>query len=91
MVTGVVPSPPQHVALFFVAHRIQHSHYSSIFIECSYLTLSRFPPINFFMQEKVPTSMHSVRLEPTKLILIGTRATYQASGDADSNVIVITR
>ena len=26
--------------------------------------------------------MHSVRLEPTKLILIGTRTTYQASGGA---------
>ena len=26
--------------------------------------------------------MHSVRLEPTKLILIGTRTTYQAAGDA---------
>ena len=27
--------------------------------------------------------MHSVRLEPTKMILIGTRTTYQATGDAD--------
>ena len=26
--------------------------------------------------------MHSVRLEPTKLILTGTRTTYQATGDA---------
>ena len=26
--------------------------------------------------------MHLVRLEPTKLILIGTRTTYQATGDA---------
>ena len=26
--------------------------------------------------------MHSVRLEPTKLILVGTRTTYQATGDA---------
>ena len=26
--------------------------------------------------------MYSVRLEPTKLILIGTRTTYQATGDA---------
>ena len=26
--------------------------------------------------------MHSVRLEPTKLIWIGTRTTYQATGDA---------
>ena len=30
------------------------------------------------MQE-FPTSMHSVRLEPTKLILVGTRTTYQAT------------
>ena len=36
----------------------------------------------FFMQEKAPTSMHSVRLEPTKLILIAARTTYQATGDA---------
>ena len=32
------------------------------------------------MQEIVPTSMHSVRLEPTGLILIGTWTTYQATG-----------
>ena len=36
------------------------------------------------MQEKFPSSMHSVRLEPTKLILIGTRTTYQATGDSQS-------
>ena len=30
--------------------------------------------------------MHSVRLEPTKLMLIGTRTTYQATGDAVSRV-----
>ena len=35
---------------------------------------------HFFMQEKVPTGMHSVRLEPAKLFLIGTRTTYQATG-----------
>ena len=35
-----------------------------------------------FLQEIVPTILHSVRLEPTKLILIGTRTTYQAAGDA---------
>ena len=35
------------------------------------------------MHEKAPTSMHSMRLEPAKLILIGTRTTcYQATGDA---------
>ena len=26
--------------------------------------------------------VHSVRIEPTKLILVGTRITYQATGDA---------
>ena len=26
--------------------------------------------------------MHSVRLEPTKSVLIGSRTTYQATGDA---------
>ena len=29
--------------------------------------------------------MHSVGLEPTKLILIGTRTTYQSTGDAGCN------
>ena len=82
VVTSVYPSLPPITCLFFVAQRVQHSHCSSIFIECSLLTFSRFPRINFLMQEKAPTSKHSVRLEPTKLILIGTRATYQATGDA---------
>ena len=38
-----------------------------------------------FMEEKVPTStyVHSARIEPAKLIfLVGTRITYQATGDA---------
>ena len=34
---------------------------------------------HFFRQEQVPTSMHSVRLEPTKLILLGTRTTYSST------------
>ena len=36
------------------------------------------------MQEKVPTTMyvHSVRIELAKLIFVGTRITYQATGDA---------
>ena len=32
--------------------------------------------------------MHTVRLEPTKPILIGTLTTYQATGDAGSVVVV---
>ena len=31
---------------------------------------------SFWNQEKVPTSMHSMRLEHKKLILVGTRTTY---------------
>ena len=42
------------------------------------ITVSRFPPTNF--HDKVLTSMHSVGLEPTKLILVGTRTTYEATG-----------
>ena len=34
------------------------------------------------MQGNVCTSMNSVILEPTKLTLVGTRTTYQATGDA---------
>ena len=30
--------------------------------------------------------MHSVRIESTKLILVGTRITYQATGDAGQYV-----
>ena len=41
------------------------------------------------MQEKVPTSMYSMRLEPTKLTLIGTRTTYQATGDAGTIVYLV--
>ena len=51
VVTGVVPSP-RYVPSIFVAHRVQHSHCSSIFIECCYLTLSRFPLINFLCKKK---------------------------------------
>ena len=35
---------------------------------------------------KVPTSMHSAKLEPTKLTLTDTRTTYQATGDADVGI-----
>ena len=47
----------RHVPSIFIARRVQHSHCSSIFIECCQLTLSRFPLVIviFFMQEKVPT------------------------------------
>ena len=34
--------------------------------------------------------MHSVRIELAKLILVGTRITYQATGDAGISMYVIT-
>ena len=34
--------------------------------------------------------MHSVRLKPTKLVLVGTRTTYQATGDAIYIIIYIS-
>ena len=84
VVTGVVLSPPRYVPLIFIAHTVQHSHCSSIFIECCQLTLSRFPLINFyFYPRKSPYEyVHSVRIELAKLILVGTRITYEATGDA---------
>ena len=36
VVTGVVASSPRYLPSIFIAHRIQHSHCSSIFIECCY-------------------------------------------------------
>ena len=43
---------------------------------------SRASRESFFVQEKSLTNVHSVRLEPTKLILVGPRTTYQATGGA---------
>ena len=40
------------------------------------------------MQERVLTSVHSVKLEPANRILAGTRTTYQATGDASCRRLV---
>ena len=73
-------SPPER-AFIFIAHRVQHSHCSSIFIECCQLTLSRFPLINY--ARKSPDEyVHSVTIEVTKLILVCTRITCQVTKDA---------
>ena len=34
VVSGVISSPPYDVPSVFIAHRVQHSHCLSIFIEC---------------------------------------------------------
>ena len=78
--------PGIYVPSIFVAHRVQHSHCSSILIECSYHnSRSRASRLSILRKKKpllVRACMHSVRLEPTKLVLIGTRTTYRATGDA---------
>ena len=57
VVTGVYHSPSRYVPCIFVAHRVQHSRCSSMFIECSQLTLLRFPLIiNFVVQGGSPCS-----------------------------------
>ena len=40
VVTGVVPSSPRFLPSIFIAHRVQQSHCSSIFIEYSVLLLT---------------------------------------------------
>ena len=44
--------------------------------------LSRFPLINFYARKSPYEYVHSVRIELPKMILVGTRITYRATGDA---------
>ena len=44
--------------------------------------LSRFPLINFYARKNPYEYVQSVRIELAKLILVGTRITYQATADA---------
>ena len=76
-------SPPG-TCLYFLS-RIGFSICSSF---SSNVDNSRFRAFRYtiFMQEKVLTSMHSVRLEPMKLILVGTRTTYEATGETMSMI-----
>ena len=63
-------------------YRVQHSHYWSIFIECYELAISRFRLIKFHAEKSPYEYVHSVRIGLAKLILVGTRITYQPTGDA---------
>ena len=56
VVTGVVPSSPRHVPSIFIAHRVQHSHCSSISSNVAN-SRSRAFRYSIFMQEKVPSRM----------------------------------
>ena len=50
-VTQGRPFCPPVRAFTFIAHRVQHSHCSLIFVECRSLMLSRFPPINLYARK----------------------------------------
>ena len=65
-----------------MAHRVQHSHCSSIFIEILQTHVLALSADDFLTKKNSVRVWHSVRIEPTKLIIVGTRTTYQATGDA---------
>ena len=82
--------PPRYVPSIFVAHRVQHSHCSSIhrMLQTHALALSASHILCKKKSLRVRGYVHSVRIELAKLILVGTRITYQATGDAG---IICTR
>ena len=83
VVTGVYPPPPRYGPLFFVTHRVHSAFLLLVDFHRKKVTHALALSDNqFLFQEKAPTSMHSARLEPTKLVLTGTRTTYQATADA---------
>ena len=68
-VTGVVPSPPRFLPSFFIAHRVQQSHRSSIFHRVSLTHALAFSASQFVRKKKSPrlyTRMHSGGFELTK-------------------------
>ena len=72
VVTGVVPpsSPPVLAFIFFIAHRVQQSHCSSIFhrvLLTHALALSASQFVHKKKSQRIYTSMHSVGPELTKL------------------------
>ena len=71
MVPVVVPSPTRSLPSIFFAHRVQQSHYSSIFNRVLLLTHAlAFSASQFVGKEKSPriySSMHSETFELTKL------------------------
>ena len=70
MVTGVVPSAPRFLPSIFIAHRVQQSPCSSIFLSSVANSSSRAFRKSIYAQEKVPTILyvcHSGGLELTKL------------------------
>ena len=70
VVTGVVPSPPRFLPTVFIAHRVQQSHCTSIshrVLLTHALALSASQFVHKKKSLRICTSMHSARLELTKL------------------------
>ena len=70
VVTRVVPSPPRFLSSFFIAHRVQQSHCSSIFhrvLLTHPLALSASQSVHKKKSLRIYASMHSEGLELTKL------------------------
>ena len=70
VVTGVVPSSPGFLPSIFIAHRVQHSHCSSIFHRMLLTRALALSASHFVHKKKSPltyTGMHSGGFELTKL------------------------
>ena len=78
--------PPGHVPSFLsrIGFRIPTARRFSS--NCCYLMFSRFPLIILSSGKSSCEYVHSVRIEPTKLILVGTRIIYQATGDCTGHL-----
>lgn len=84
-----LPFSPPVRAFPFIAHRDRHSYHPAFYArQCSSnlptVTLA-FSSRQFPRNKKVPasTNVHSVRLNPTTLMLAGNILTYYPIGDAD--------
>ena len=70
---GVVPSSPRFWPSILIVHRVQQSHYSSIFhrvLLTHALALSASQVVRKKKYQRIYTSMHSGKLELTKLTYI---------------------
>ena len=81
MVTGVVPSPPLYVPSFLsrIGFSIPTARRLSSNVAHS---RSRASAIQFLCKKKPYEYVHSGIIEPAKLILVGTKIVYQATGGA---------
>ena len=87
VVTGFVLSPLRYVRSFFIARRFSISTGRRFSLNAPN-SRSRDFRWSAFTQENVLTSIHSVRLEPSKLILVSTRTTYLPTLDAASCQVI---